>query len=86
MEVSSPRATTSSNSLRGKHCEEHPSGRKARANEYAGYCCGFEVVLLIARRGQFRVRALVAIAVIDRSALDEPFHRQEQSSRHSRKG
>jgi hypothetical protein len=49
--------------LKGKRGEKHPLGRKARVNEYARYCFGFELVLLIASWGRFRIP--VAVAVID---------------------
>lgn len=49
--------------LKGKRGEKHPLGRICRVNEYARFCFGFEMVLLIASWGHFRVP--VAIAVID---------------------
>lgn len=49
--------------LKGKRGRKHPLGRKARINEYAQFCFGFEMVLLIASWGQFRIP--VAMAVID---------------------
>lgn len=49
--------------LKGKRGEKHPLGRKCRLNEYARYCYGFELVLLIASWGRFRVP--VAVSVID---------------------
>jgi hypothetical protein len=49
--------------LKGKRGQKHPLGRTCRVNEYARFCFGFEMVLLIASWGHFRVP--VAIAVID---------------------
>lgn len=49
--------------LKGKRGQKHPVGRKARVNEYARFCYGFEMVLLVASWAHFRVP--VAIAIID---------------------
>lgn len=49
--------------LKGKRGQKHPVGRLARVNEYARFCYGFEMVILIASWAHFRVP--VAIAVID---------------------
>jgi hypothetical protein len=49
--------------LKGKRGEKHPLGRKCRLNEYARFCYGFEMVMLIASWGSFRVP--VALAVVD---------------------
>lgn len=49
--------------LKVKRGEQCPFGRVARINEYAHYCFGFEVVLLIASWARFRVP--VGVAVID---------------------
>lgn len=49
--------------LKGKRGKKHPLGRKARMNEYARFCYGFEMVLLIASWDHYRVP--VAIRAID---------------------
>jgi len=49
--------------LKGKRGVKHPVGRTCRINEYAHYCFGFEMVLMIASWERFRVP--VAMAVID---------------------
>ena len=49
--------------LKGKRGDKHPLGRKCRINEYAQFCFGFEMVLLIASWDHFCVP--VALAVID---------------------
>ena len=49
--------------LKGKRGEKHPLGRKCRVNEYARFCFGFELVILIASWDHYRVP--VAVAVID---------------------
>ena len=49
--------------LKGKRGQKHPVGRLCRINEYARFCYGFEMVLLIASWGHFRVP--VAISLID---------------------
>lgn len=49
--------------LKGKRGEQHPLGRKCRLNEYARFCFGFEMVLLIASWGRFRVP--VALCAVD---------------------
>lgn len=49
--------------IKGKRGRQHPVGRTCRVNEYARFCYGFEMVLLIASWAHYRVP--VAIAVID---------------------
>ncbi len=49
--------------IKGKRGRKHPLGRSCRVNEYARFCYGFELVLLIASWGHYRVP--VAVAVID---------------------
>ena len=49
--------------IKGKRGRKHPVGRTCRVNEYARFCYGFEMVLLVASWAHFRVP--VAIAVID---------------------
>lgn len=49
--------------LKGKRGPKYPLCRKARINEYGRYCFGFEMVLLVASWGKFRVP--VAIACVD---------------------
>ena len=49
--------------LKGKRGEKHPLGRKCRVNEYARFCYGFEMVMLVASWAHYRVP--VAIALID---------------------
>ncbi len=49
--------------LKGKRGQKHPLGRTCRVNEYARFCYGFEMVVLIASWAHYRVP--VAIAVID---------------------
>jgi Transposase DDE domain len=49
--------------LKGKRGHKHPVGRTCRINEYARFCYGFEMVLLVASWEHFRVP--VAIAIID---------------------
>jgi len=49
--------------LKGKRGEKYPLCRKARMNQYAGYSFGFEMVLLVASWGKFRVP--VGIACVD---------------------
>ena len=49
--------------LKGKRGQKSPLCRKARMNEYAGYSFGFEVVLLVASWGKFRVP--VGVACVD---------------------
>ncbi|HXG65531.1 MAG TPA: transposase [Blastocatellia bacterium] len=49
--------------LKGKRGEKYPLCRKARINEYAGYCFGFEMVLLVASWGKSRLP--VAIRCVD---------------------
>jgi Transposase DDE domain len=49
--------------LKGKRGRKHPAGRTCRVNEYARFCYGFEMVMLIASWAHYRVP--VAIAVID---------------------
>lgn len=49
--------------IKGKRGKKHPVGRTCRINEYARFCYGFEMVLLVASWAHYRVP--VAIAVID---------------------
>jgi hypothetical protein len=49
--------------LKGKRGKQHPLGRKARMNDYSGYTFGFEMVLLVASWGHYRVP--VGLAVVD---------------------
>lgn len=49
--------------LKGKRGRKHPVGRTCRVNEYARFCYGFEMVILIASWAHYRVP--VAIAVVD---------------------
>lgn len=49
--------------LKGKRGKQHPLGRKAKLNEYSGYPFGFEVVLLVAHGGSYRLP--VAIGLMD---------------------
>jgi hypothetical protein len=48
---------------KGKRGKKHPLGRKLRVNGYSGYTFGFEVVILIATWGRYRVP--VAIRLIN---------------------
>lgn len=49
--------------LKGKRGRKHPVGRTCRINEYARFCYGFEMIVLVAGWAHFRVP--VAIAIID---------------------
>ena len=49
--------------LKGKRGQQSPLCRKARMNQYAGYSFGFEMVLLVASWGKFRLP--VGIACVD---------------------
>jgi len=49
--------------LKGKRGQKHPLGRKARLNEHARFCFGFEMVLLIASWDHFRIP--LALCVVD---------------------
>ena len=49
--------------LKGKRGKKHPVGRNCRVNEYAQFCYGFEMVILIASWDHYRVP--VALSVID---------------------
>lgn len=49
--------------IKGKRGRKHPLGRTCRVNEYARFCYGFEVVVLIASWAHYRVP--VAVAAID---------------------
>lgn len=48
---------------KGKRGEQHPLGRKLKTNDYAAYSFGFEMVLLIASWGKYRLP--VALAPVD---------------------
>lgn len=62
--------------LKGKRGEQHPLGRLARINEYARYCFGFELVLLIASWGRFRVPVGVALIDPQRTGQQNELFRQ----------
>lgn len=49
--------------LKGKRGHKHPLGRKAKMNDYAGYTFGFEMVVLIASWGSYRLP--VALEAVD---------------------
>jgi hypothetical protein len=49
--------------LKGKRGKKHPLGRKARMNDLSGYTFGFEMVILIAAWGRYRI--VVAVRLID---------------------
>ena len=49
--------------VKGKRGKKHPLGHKTRMNEYAHFCFGFEMVLLIASWDHYRIP--VAISVMD---------------------
>jgi hypothetical protein len=49
--------------LKSKRGKKHPLGRKARTNDYAGYTFGFEMVIIIASWGRYRIPA--GIGLID---------------------
>jgi hypothetical protein len=49
--------------IKGKRGKKHPLGHKTRINDYARYTFGFEMVILIASWGRYRIP--VAIGLID---------------------
>ncbi len=56
--------------LKGKRGKKHPLGFKTRINDYAKYTFGFEIVLLVANWGKYRVP--VAIGVVSPKRKGHP--------------